>query len=155
MSVPWFCLVVLRFSQDKNLVNRITRSKDINIFITKLLFQRAVIIYAAFVIGCTSFSPACKCHVIFLFFFWKKNLGGGEGKNNSFYCFARQKKSQQANALRIVPSLGEGRRWSYSFRVDKGPQIRIQGSYKLSFFFMVGVQWSWTGLLQSNTFLKI
>ena len=38
-------------------MNRITGLKDINIFITKWLFQMVVIIHAAFVIVCTSFTP--------------------------------------------------------------------------------------------------
>ena len=31
----------------------------------------------------------------------------GEGEKNSFYRFARQRRPQQANALKTVPSLGE------------------------------------------------
>lgn len=47
-------------------MNKITGSKDMNIFITKWLFQRVVIIHAAFVIVCTSFTPASPGIVSFL-----------------------------------------------------------------------------------------
>ena len=49
----------------------------------------------------------------------KESVLGKRGKKNSFYCFARQRKPQQANGLKTMPSLGENRRQSYSLGSGK------------------------------------
>ena len=36
----------------------------------------------------------------------------GEVEKSSFYCFARQKRPQEASALKTVPSLGKNRKGS-------------------------------------------
>ena len=37
-----------------------------------------------------------------------------EGEKNHFYCFARQRRPQQANAFKTVPSIGKNCRDFYS-----------------------------------------
>ena len=63
----------------------------------------------------------------------------GEGENDSFYCFVRQRRPEQANTLKIVPSTGK----NYgSFIVKKKREreivfqigIRIGTNMNTSFF---------------------
>ena len=51
----------------------------------------------------------------------------GEGEQNSFYCFARQRRPQQANALKTAPPLGEKRRHFHSLGLGRGTQMSISG----------------------------
>ena len=57
--------------------------------------------------------------------FWVKE------EKNSFYCFSRQSKPQQANALETVPLLGENRRLSYSLGVENRAANKNQVSASL------------------------
>ena len=62
----------------------------------------------------------------------------GEGENASFYCFARQRRPQQAKALKTVPSLGKNYREIYNKKEknrfsDKNP---VWGKHP--FFFLWG-----------------
>ena len=64
---------------------------------------------------------------------WRQSLDEGE-KKNSFHCFARQRKPQQANTLRIVSSCGEC--WTpkaLSMRLNSKPlaKTRITSSLPL------------------------
>ena len=58
----------------------------------------------------------------------------------SIYCFARQRRPQQANALKTVPSLGkelQGDLWSK--RRETGFQTRIRIGANLHFSFFGGI----------------
>ena len=58
----------------------------------------------------------------------------GEGEKD-FYCFARQRRVQQANALQTVPPLGEMGRCFYNLGVKNSTAHKDQGRGKLSLFF--------------------
>ena len=51
----------------------------------------------------------------------------GKGEKKSLYCFARQRRPQQANALKTVPPLGETRGGLTALQGKIRPQIRIRG----------------------------
>ena len=55
----------------------------------------------------------------------------GKGEKKSLYCFARQRRPQQANALKTVPPLGETRRWAYSFAGENMATDKDQGEASL------------------------
>ena len=61
----------------------------------------------------------------------------GEGERSSFYCFARQRRPQQASALKTVPSLGDSRKVFSSLGVENRATDMDQGGCKLAFFFKV------------------
>jgi len=64
----------------------------------------------------------------------RQSLGKREKKKN-LYCFARQRRPQQANALKTVPSTGRLGRGFIVSEWKIGPQIRVKGRGKLAFFF--------------------
>ena len=51
----------------------------------------------------------------------------GEREKDSFYCFARQRRPQQAKALKTLPLLGEIRMWFYSLGVENRAADKEQG----------------------------
>ena len=57
-------------------------------------------------------------------------------KKNSFYCFARQRRPQQANALKTVPSIGKncGEFYRKKRQTDFQIGIRIGTNMHSSFF---------------------
>ena len=64
----------------------------------------------------------------------------GEGEKETSYCFARQKRPQQA--LKTVPPLRENRRWFYSLGVENRATDKDQGRFKFAVFFKAGgVSW--------------
>ena len=59
----------------------------------------------------------------------------GEDKD-SFYCVARQRRPQQANALKTVPFIGKNQGQFYSKKEKTGFKIGIRiGTNMSSFFF--------------------
>ena len=84
----------------------------------------------------------------------------GEGENDSFYCFVRQRRPEQANTLKIVPSTGK----NYGSFIVKKKKKRERNSFsdrnqdwdKHEYFFLWGnlshqswtqgiLAWSWWG----------
>ena len=61
-------------------------------------------------------------------------------EKKSFYCFARQRRVQQANALQTVPPLGEMGRCFYSLGVKNRAAHKDQGRGKLVLSFKASVQ---------------
>ena len=50
----------------------------------------------------------------------------GKGEKDSFYYFARQRRPEQANALKTVPPTGKNCRELYSEKENKTKQVSIR-----------------------------
>ena len=60
-------------------------------------------------------------------------------EKNSLYCFARQRRPQQANALKSVPPFEREWRWSSSLGGESGATDKDQGRGELALFCKAGV----------------
>ena len=56
----------------------------------------------------------------------RQSFGQRRKKKNSFYCFARQRRPPQANALKTIPPLEENRKWFYSWGVENSTTDKDQ-----------------------------
>ena len=64
---------------------------------------------------------------------------GVKEKKNSFYCFARQRRPQQANALKTVPSIGKNCREFFSKKEKNRFSYKNQDWGRHAFFFIGGI----------------
>ena len=64
----------------------------------------------------------------------------GEGEKDNFYCFARQRRPQQAIALKTVSHLGETGGWFYSLGVKNRAMDKDPCRGEPALFFKAGVQ---------------
>ena len=78
----------------------------------------------------------------------------GEGDKNSFIALPGKGGSQQANALKTVPPLGEVGRWFYSLGSEKwGSDKRVEASLQ-SFQSWGSVVW-WSSFWNKEGFINI
>ena len=76
----------------------------------------------------------CLAILVVVVVVWRE---GVKEKKNSFSCFARQRRPQQTNALKTVPSFGKEQEVFYSLGVENKATDKDQGRCKLAFFVFV------------------
>lgn len=74
----------------------------------------------------------------------------GKREKDSFYCFARQRRPQQANALKTVPSIGKKYEDFYSKKEKNRFSDRNQDGDRHAFFFLWGNLSHQTGVRSSQ-----